>query len=284
MGVVGKVESSDEHGTLYTSVAAVGLRIERILETVATVSAHTQAQAGNREIVDPKGPGIGVSYLELVGATGTVVYPAFAVEAVGVESRQKHHLIAPLVAQHAPQTDARFVPRTGQYRVLPFGTVYTEELGGGVVHVGGAYRHDDVAQAQIEGSGEALLNPKLFECDFSASFDFRFIFSGFLLFDFDGTFGAAVFKLDFGTHAPTAAKVIAEEDDHMGQVETAVALALMQMGILVFFIIVAEKIARGNGFAISADGEAGFARFGHRSFDRRLLAEFFQNLGFQFCF
>ena len=153
-----------------------------------------------------------------------------------------------------------------------------------MVHVGRAYRYDDVPHAQVESGRETFLNPELFEGDFAATFDFRLVFAGFLLFDFNGAFGAAVFKLDFATHAPTAAKVIAEEDDHMGQVETAVALALMQMGILVFFIIVAEKIARGNGFAISADGEAGFARFGHRSFDGRLLAEFFQNLGFQFCF
>ena len=153
-----------------------------------------------------------------------------------------------------------------------------------MVHVGRAYRYDDVPHAQVESGRETFLNPELFEGDFAATFDFRLVFAGFLLFDFNGAFGSAMFKLDFATHTPAPAEVISEEDDDMRQVEPPVAFAFMQMSVLIFLVVVAEKVARGYRFAISPYGEAGFAGTGRLSLGRRFPAEFFQNFGFQFGF
>ena len=155
-----------------------------------------------------------------------------------------------------------------------------------MVTVGGTYRYNHVSHAQVECRRKTLLNPELFEGDLAAPFDFRLIFAGLLLFDFDGALGPAVFKLDFAAHAPAPAEVIAQKDDHVRQVESSVMFALVQVGVLVFLVVVAEKVERGYGFTISAEGEAGSLFLGWccLGLGLELLTKFFQNFGFQFSF
>lgn len=90
-----------------------------------------------------------------------------------------------------------------------------------MVLVGHSHRHNDVSHAKIQGAVEALLNPELLKSHFAATLDFALVFAGLFGFHFYGTFSASVLEFNFRTHCPAATEVIANHQNYMWNVETA---------------------------------------------------------------
>ena len=62
-----------------------------------------------------------------------------------------------------------------------------------------SHRHYDVSHPDVEFLAERFLNPELFECHFASAFYFAFVFTGFFLFYFYGTFSTSVLNFYFAT-------------------------------------------------------------------------------------
>jgi hypothetical protein len=60
----------------------------------------------------------------------------------------------------------------------------------------------------------------------AATFDLMLELASLLGFDFHSHLVAAVFKLDFRTHAPTMSEVIAKVNYHMRQIKTPMAFCI----------------------------------------------------------
>ena len=226
--VVVEVESADSKSAFgIAELGGFGVDVgnDIVVECVAQVAAETEAQAGDAQIVDAESTGQAVGRPELVGGGGAVVNPAGFVVEVAVESRQQLGFVAP-VASSAPERDAGFVPGAGQYGVFPLRTVNAEEFVGSVVVVGHADWNNDVSGADIEGIAERLLYPELLEGYFATTLYFLFELAGFLGLLLDGSFNTTMFELYFGTHAPAVTEIVAQHDDGMRYVDTAVALAV----------------------------------------------------------
>ena len=78
-----------------------------------------------------------------------------------------------------------------------------------------SHRNDDVSQPDIELRANRLLDPELFQCYFSATFHFTFVFTRFLFFYFDSTFGSSMFKFYLTTHCPSVSEIIIQKKYHM---------------------------------------------------------------------
>ena len=118
------------------------------------------------------------------------------------------------------------MPSAGQYGVFSLRTVNAEGFVGSVVVVGHADGNNDVSGTDIEGIAERLLYPELLEGYFTTTLYFLFELAGFLGLLLDGSFNTAMFELYFGTHAPAVTEIVAQHDDGMRYVDTAVALAV----------------------------------------------------------
>ena len=271
VGLVVELSRADDHGALHVFIRA-GLRElvgnDIVVEAVADVTAHAEMQVLDGIVVDAQHPRQMVGHPELVGRSGAVFHPVGVVEHVGVQGGNHHGFVTP-AAELAPEADARLMPGARQDVELAFGTVASEELGGHVGFVGLSDRHHEVSHADVEAFAKRLLNPELLEGDLTATLDLMFELAGLLGLDLHGDFVAAMFKLDFRTHGPAFAKVIAKVDDHMGQVETAMALGIrigLRMGIAVH--VVAIEISRIDRLAVAADGQTLFFHKGVLSLQR----------------
>ena len=105
----------------------------------------------------------------------------------------------------------------------------------GVVVIGHTYRHHDMAHMEVQLAREALLHPKLFQRHF----------------------GAAVFKLHFGSDAPATAHVVAQHDDGMGDVHPPMSLTLgIAIGMGLAKNVVAIEIVVIHSLAIPTYDES----------------------------
>jgi hypothetical protein len=83
------------------------------------------------------------------------------------------------------------MPGTRQDGIFSFRTIDSKELRRQMVLVCSTYRNNNVPQFDVEFRTDRFLDPELFESNFSATFYFTFIFSGFLFLYFNGTFRSA---------------------------------------------------------------------------------------------
>ncbi len=265
VGFVVELGRADDDGAFHVLVlAGLGELIgdDVVIKGVAHIAAHAPVEVGNAVVVDAQGACQVVGHAELIARRRAVLHPVGVVEHIGVEGRHHDGLIAP-VAELPPQADTCLMPGAGQDVELAFGTVASEELRGQVGIVGLSYRHHDVTHTDVEALAERLLEPELFECHFAAAFDLVFEFAGLFCLNFHGYFAAAMLKLDFATHAPTLAEVVAQVDDDMGQVDATMALGVfVPLGMGIAEHVVAIKVAGVDGLAVTANGQARFRRDG----------------------
>ena len=114
-----------------------------------------------------------------------------------------------------------------------------------------------MAHTDVEALAERLLEPELLKGHLAAALDFVLELARLFGFDFHGHLIAAVFKLDFAAHAPAFAEVVAQVDDHMGQVDAAVAFGVfVTLGVGIAEHVVAIEVTGVDGFAVATHGEA----------------------------
>ena len=109
--------------------------------------------------------------------------------------------------------------------------------------------HHDVSGAYVECSAERLLQPELLELHLATFL--------LLVLKLDGRAGATVLKLNLATHRPTLSEVVAQVDDGMGNVETAMArVVLIGRWLGVAIAVVAVEVAAESSLAITAYAQA----------------------------
>ena len=125
----------------------------------------------------------------------------------------------------------------------------------GVVGLPDGYH--DVAHADVEAFPERLLKPELLQGHLAATFDLVLELAGLFGLNFQGYFAATMLKLDFATHAPTLAEIIAQVDDHMGQVDAAMPFGIfVTLGMGVAEHVVTIEVAGVYGLSVAAHSEA----------------------------
>ena len=63
-------------------------------------------------------------------------------------------------------------------------------------------------------------------------------------------------EFDLGAHRPAAPEIVAQVDDHMREVEAAVAFVILVLVRAdITQVVVAEEIARHDGLAVPAHGQ-----------------------------
>ena len=146
------------------------------------------------------------------------------------------------------------MPCTRQDGVLALWTVYGEEVERLVVGVCQAYRHHNVANADIGKSAKRLLNPELLKLYLAAALLLLLKLNGLLGLVFYGRTGAAVLKLDLGAECPTLAKVVAKVYNGMGYVEASVARVVLTAACRTVAVArVAVEVAAQRHLAVSAN-------------------------------
>ena len=185
------------------------------------------------------------------------MHVAVVAEMLGVESGCEDGLVAP-VADASPERYADLVPRVGQHLGFALGPVNREEVSRHVVGIDFADRDDDLACLDIElAAPEGLVNPELLKRYLTAALGLGLVFSALIGVDFHGALGASMLKLDFHSHGPTTAKIVAEVKGDMGKVKAAVAVVIpVGGGVAIAVEVLAVEVARSDGLAIAADGEA----------------------------
>lgn len=123
--------------------------------------------------------------------------------------------------------------------------------------VGRADGHYHMAGAKVESLREGFLKPELLQGNFAAAFDFGLVLAAFVVLHLDGPLHSAVLELDFGTHAPAVAEVIAEIEYHVRQVYARVVVVFEILGSLVAVPGIRIKIIGVDRFSITADSELG---------------------------
>ena len=145
------------------------------------------------------------------------------------------------------------MPCTGNNCTFALGTVHAKKFRRQVMLVGHPHGHNDVSQAQIGLRAKRFLHPELLQCHLAAALHFALVFSALLALDLIGTFRAAVFKLDFRAHRPSAAEIIAHVEHHVGEVKTAVALGIrLGRSIGVAQVTVAVEVPAHHRLAVTA--------------------------------
>ena len=85
-----------------------------------------------------------------------------------------------------------------------------------------SHGNDNVSGADVGPACETLLQPELLQFHLAAFLGFCLPLAALLVFLFHGGSGAGVLKLNLSTHRPALAKVVAQIDDGVGNVETSV--------------------------------------------------------------
>jgi len=134
--------------------------------------------------------------------------------------------------------------------------------------IGQAYGHHDVTDLYVQFGPKGLLDPELFQLDFSALFGLLFPLAPFFGFLLIGCARASVFELDLAAHLPSLAEIVREVNHGVGNVEPPMVLTVaLHMARLILIYIVAVKIA-GIGYLRIAPylearpGRAGFFGLG----------------------
>ena len=150
------------------------------------------------------------------------------------------------------------MPGVGHDGGLALWTIDGEELVGLVVGIRIAHGYDDLARLDIELAAHKLLvEPELLDVHLAALLYLGLIFARLLGLDLYGSTVAAMLKLDLRTQRPAIAEVIAQIQDHVGQVEASVTLVVgIVLGFLVAVEALAVEVARHHGFTIASDVQA----------------------------
>ena len=111
---------------------------------------------------------------------------------------------------------------------------------------------------------ETLLQPELFQFHLTAFFRIGFPFTALLIFLFYRRAGAGVLKLYFRAHRPAFAKIVAQIDDSMGNVETSVARVMSVLACARIAVdVVAVEIAAVGSLTVSTYAQAVTAGVSH---------------------
>lgn len=108
-------------------------------------------------------------------------------------------VIAPL-PNAAKERHTGLMPGAGQNGVLALWTVYSEEIEGFVMGVGQSEGNDNVSGAQVEGTGEGLLQPELLQFYLTAFLLFILKLDGLVGFVFDGRACSTMLKFYLRPH------------------------------------------------------------------------------------
>ena len=149
------------------------------------------------------------------------MHPAGIVVEVAVQRGQQLQLIPP-TAGFAPEAHPSLVPCAGHDGVLALGTIEAEKLSRQVVGVGHAHRHNDMSSTDIQRLGETFLHPELFQRHLAAAFHLLLELTSLLGLFLHGCLYAAMLELNLSADAPSAAKVVANHNNRVRQVETRI--------------------------------------------------------------
>ena len=184
-------------------------------------AAQAQPQVPDGVVVDARGEAQVVGHLELVGRARAVLDEVVAVVHEGVHPGDHEGFVAP-GAGAAPEADASVVPGGGKDGVFAFGAVHGEEIQRLVRVVQAAHGHHQVADADVQLRGEALLDPELFQFHLAAFLDLGLPLARLGELFLHGGAGAGMLEFDLGLHRPALAEVVAQVNDGVRHVETAV--------------------------------------------------------------
>ena len=222
-----------------------------IIERAPVETAQGKTQVLHGIVVDAGDEAQLVGRLELEGRAGAVLDEVFRIEQVGVQAGDDLGFIPP-VGRPAPQADSRVMPGGGKDRALAFRTIDSEEVQGLVGIVQAAHGNDHMADAHVEFRSEAFLDPELFQLHFPAFLHLGLPLAGFLEFLLGSGAGPGVFELDFRLHGPSLPEVVSQVDDGVGDVETAVLLALVRSRGRIAVNVVTIEVAAQGDFAVPA--------------------------------
>ena len=132
-----------------------------------------------------------------------------------------------------------------------------------MVRVQRSYRDDLHTGADDGIAVEGFLQPELLQRHFAAALYLALVFAALFFLYLDGAFRSAVLELYLRAHAPAFAEVIAQIDDHVRQVELAVMVIGVFLGVLaVTKVVIAEPAVLGGHFAVPADDKPFLAGIG----------------------
>ena len=134
--------------------------------------------------------------------------------------------------------------------------------------VGHTDRHHDVSDADVEVLVEAFLHPELLQGHLAATLNLLFELASLFGLLLRSSLDATVFKLNLGTHRPSAAEVVAKHNDGVRNIHAPIARRiLVAVGIAVAEHIVAVEMVAIHSLAIATDSKA--RRAHHRVVLRR---------------
>ena len=124
-----------------------------------------------------------------------------------------------------------------------------------------AHGHHQVADADVQLRGEALLDPELFQFHLAALLDLGLPLARLGEFLLHGGAGAGMLEFDLRLHRPALAEVVAEVDHGMRHVEAAVRRVVpVIIGMRITVNVVTEEIAGQGHFSVAAQGQAPLLR------------------------
>ncbi len=224
----------------------------RVARSLTIVAAQSDAQTGNRVVVNACRDSVFVGNLKFIRTVCAALNPVAAAEAVGVQSGKELCLVAE-IARASPETDTSLMPCTRQNGVLSLRTVDREEVKRFVIGVGQSERHDDMTGTDVGKAAERLLKPELLKFDFTALFSLKFVFDSLFCLVLNGLSGTSVLKFYLRSHGPSLAEIVAHIDHSVRNVETSVVgCVLVNARLGVAFAAVGIEIARHGDFTITA--------------------------------
>ena len=120
--------------------------------------------------------------------------------------------------------------------------------------VGHTDRHHDVSGTDVEVLVEAFLHPELLQGHLAATLYLLLEFTGLFSLLLSSSLDTTVFKLNLGTHRPSAAEVVAKHNDSVWNIHAAIARRiLVAVGIAVAEHIVAVEMMAIHSLAIATD-------------------------------
>ena len=194
---------------------ALDIGIARVVQVVgvgivhggAVIGAQAHTQPLYTVIVHAGGIAQPVGNPVLIRGFGAVVDEVVAVEHETVQAGRHQQFVAP-VPGTAPEADARVVPGRRQNGEFPFGPIDREILQRFMGVIETADGDHQMAGADVQGRGEALLNPELLQLHFAAFLDFSLPLAGLRELFFYGAACARVLELDLRLHAPALSEVV----------------------------------------------------------------------------
>ena len=145
---VGEVDGTDGYLSFIGGAGSVLLCRIGVADGMAIVTTDTDAQAGNRIVVNAHGATVLVGNVKLQRRLRTLVNPSRVGEVIGVQTCQELCLVAPVTIT-APERGSRLMPGGRHDDVLAFWTIDGKEIQRFMIGIVQTHRNHDVSHLQV---------------------------------------------------------------------------------------------------------------------------------------